>query len=49
MDPLIVRADDHRLTGAGLRAAIAADPDPQSLAAVVATSSLRVARAIASR
>ena len=38
MDPLIVRADDHRLTGAGLRAAIAADGDPQSLAAVVATS-----------
>ena len=38
MDPLIVRADDHRLTGAGLRAAIAADDDPRSLAAVVATS-----------
>ena len=38
MDPRIVRADDHRLTGAGLRAAIAADGDPQSLAAVVATS-----------
>jgi len=38
MDPLIVRADDHRLTGAGLRAAIAADSDPRSLAAVVATS-----------
>ena len=38
MDPLIVRADDHRLTGAGLRAAIAADGDPGSLAAVVATS-----------
>ena len=38
MDPLIVRADDHRLTGAGLRAAIAADGDPRSLAAVVATS-----------
>ena len=38
MDPLIVRADDHRLTGAGLHAAIAADGDPQSLAAVVATS-----------
>jgi aromatic-L-amino-acid/L-tryptophan decarboxylase len=38
MDALIVRADDHRLTGAGLRAAIAADGDPWSLAAVVATS-----------
>jgi glutamate/tyrosine decarboxylase-like PLP-dependent enzyme len=38
MDPLIVRADDHRLTGAGLRAAIAADGDARSLAAVVATS-----------
>ena len=38
MDPLIVRAADHRLTGAGLRAAIEADGDPRSLAAVVATS-----------
>src|SRR5215472_5049509 len=38
MDALIVQADDHRLTGAGLRAAIAADRDPRSLAAVVATS-----------
>jgi aromatic-L-amino-acid decarboxylase len=38
MDALIVRADDHRLTGTGLRAAIAADGDPRSLAAVVATS-----------
>jgi aromatic-L-amino-acid/L-tryptophan decarboxylase len=38
MDPLIVSAHDHRLTGAGLRAAIAADGDPRSLAAVVATS-----------
>ena len=38
MDALVVRADDHRLTGAGLRAAIAADGDPRSLAAVVATS-----------
>ena len=25
MDPLVVRSDDHRLTGAGLRAALAAD------------------------
>jgi aromatic-L-amino-acid decarboxylase len=38
MDALVVHADDHRLTGAGLRAAIAADGDPGSLAAVVATS-----------
>jgi aromatic-L-amino-acid/L-tryptophan decarboxylase len=38
MDALIVRADDHRLTGAGLRTAIVADGDPRSLAAVVATS-----------
>jgi aromatic-L-amino-acid/L-tryptophan decarboxylase len=37
MDPLVVRAGEHRLTGAGLRAAIAADGDPRSLAAVVAT------------
>jgi aromatic-L-amino-acid/L-tryptophan decarboxylase len=38
MDPLIVQAPDHRLTGAGLRSAIEADRDPRSLAAVVATS-----------
>jgi aromatic-L-amino-acid decarboxylase len=38
MDPLIVRTEDHRLTEAALRAAIAADGDPASLAAVVATS-----------
>ena len=38
MDPLVVRAEDHRLTGAGLRAAIGADGDPGSLAAIVATS-----------
>jgi aromatic-L-amino-acid decarboxylase len=38
MDALIVQADNHRLTGARLRAAIAADGDPRSLAAVVATS-----------
>jgi aromatic-L-amino-acid/L-tryptophan decarboxylase len=38
MDPLVVRADDHRVTGAGLQAAIEADGDPGSLAAVVATS-----------
>ncbi len=38
MDPLTVATDDHRLTGAALRAAIDADGDPSSLAAVVATS-----------
>jgi glutamate/tyrosine decarboxylase-like PLP-dependent enzyme len=38
MDPLTVTAGDHRLTGAGLRAAVEADGDPASLAAVVATA-----------
>ena len=38
MDSLVVRAEDHRLTSAGLRAAIGADGDPGSLAAIVATS-----------
>jgi aromatic-L-amino-acid decarboxylase len=38
MDPLTVRTADHRLTGSALRAAIEADGDPSSLAAVVATS-----------
>jgi len=38
MDPLTVATDDHRLTGAALRAAIDADGDPSSLAAVVATA-----------
>jgi aromatic-L-amino-acid/L-tryptophan decarboxylase len=38
MDALIVRTDDHRLTGAALRAAIQDDGDPESLAAVVATA-----------
>jgi aromatic-L-amino-acid/L-tryptophan decarboxylase len=38
MDPLVVRAEGHRLTGAGLRATIGADGDPGSLAAIVATS-----------
>jgi len=38
MDPLVVRSEDHRLTGAGLRAALEADGDPGSVAAVVATS-----------
>ena len=38
MDPLTVRTDDHRVTGAALRAAIEADGDPGSLAAVVTTA-----------
>ena len=38
MDPLVVATKDHRLTGASLRAAIEADGDPASLAAVVATA-----------
>src|SRR5689334_20349778 len=38
MDPLTVATDDHRLTGTALRAAIEADGDPSSLAAVVATA-----------
>jgi aromatic-L-amino-acid/L-tryptophan decarboxylase len=38
MDPLTVATHDHRLTGAALRAAIEADGDPSSLAAVVATA-----------
>ena len=38
MDPLVVKTEDHRLTGAALRAAVEADGDAGSLAAVVATS-----------
>jgi glutamate/tyrosine decarboxylase-like PLP-dependent enzyme len=38
MDALTVQTDDHRLTGAALRAAVDADGDPGSIAAVVATS-----------
>jgi aromatic-L-amino-acid decarboxylase len=38
MDPLVVSSADHRLTGAAVRAAIEADGDPGSIAAVVATS-----------
>src|SRR5262252_4316344 len=38
MDPLVVRSDDHRLTGAGLRAVLADDGHPDTVAAVVATS-----------
>jgi aromatic-L-amino-acid decarboxylase len=38
MDALVVTTDDHRLTGAAAAAAIEADGDPGSIAAVVATS-----------
>jgi aromatic-L-amino-acid/L-tryptophan decarboxylase len=38
MDPLTVPTADHRMTGAALRAAIEADGDPSSLAAVAATA-----------
>ncbi len=38
MDALTVPTDDHRMTGTALRAAVEADGDPSSLAAVVATS-----------
>src|ERR1700722_5259447 len=38
MDALVVPTGDHRLTGAALRAAIAADGDPSSIAAIVATA-----------
>jgi glutamate/tyrosine decarboxylase-like PLP-dependent enzyme len=38
MGALTVTTPDHRLTGAALRAAIEADGDPSSLAAVVATA-----------
>jgi glutamate/tyrosine decarboxylase-like PLP-dependent enzyme len=37
-DPLLVPADDHRLTGDALRAALARDPDPSDVVAVVATA-----------
>ncbi|MGN6791993.1 MAG: pyridoxal phosphate-dependent decarboxylase family protein [Streptosporangiaceae bacterium] len=38
MDPLVVNTADHRLTGEAAAAAVAADPDPGSIAAVVATA-----------
>jgi aromatic-L-amino-acid/L-tryptophan decarboxylase len=38
MDALVVRTPDHRLTGQAARAAIEADGDPGSLAAVIATA-----------
>ena len=38
MDALVVSTPDHRLTGAAAAAAIEADPDPGSIAVVVATA-----------
>jgi aromatic-L-amino-acid decarboxylase len=38
MDPLVISSADHRLTGDAVQAAIEADGDPGSVAAVVATS-----------
>ncbi len=38
MDALVVASPDHRLTGAAAAAAVAADADPGSIAAVVATA-----------
>jgi glutamate/tyrosine decarboxylase-like PLP-dependent enzyme len=38
VDALVVRTTDHRFTGDALSAALAADPDPESIVAVVATS-----------
>jgi aromatic-L-amino-acid/L-tryptophan decarboxylase len=38
VDPLVVATTDHRLTGDALRAALDADPDPDTVVAVVATS-----------
>ena len=38
MDPLIVPSADHRLTGEAVQAALKADDDPASVAAVVATA-----------
>jgi glutamate/tyrosine decarboxylase-like PLP-dependent enzyme len=38
MDALVVKTGDHRLTGAAAAAAIQADGDPGSIAAIVATS-----------
>ena len=38
MEALVVPTENHRLTGRGLDAAIAADPDPASVVGVVATA-----------
>jgi len=37
-DPLVVPVDDHRLTGEALEAALAGDPSPDDVVAVVATA-----------
>ena len=37
-DPLEIPADDHRLTGKALHAALARDPEPEAVIAVVATA-----------
>ena len=38
MEALVVQSDDHRLTGPAVAAALAADPDPASVVALVATA-----------
>ncbi|MFG1817563.1 pyridoxal phosphate-dependent decarboxylase family protein [Kribbella sp. NPDC049174] len=38
MDAFVVETRDHRLTGASIRAAVEADPDPSDIAALVCTS-----------
>ena len=38
MEALVVESDDHRLTGPAVAAALAADPDPASVVALVATA-----------
>src|SRR5499427_5984087 len=38
MDALVVRTEDHRLTGRAAAEAVADDPDPDSIGAVVATA-----------
>jgi glutamate/tyrosine decarboxylase-like PLP-dependent enzyme len=38
LDPMVVATEDHRLTGSGLRAALAADSSPEEVIAVVATA-----------
>jgi aromatic-L-amino-acid/L-tryptophan decarboxylase len=38
MDALVVTTQDHQLTGEAAAAAVAADPDPASIAAVIATA-----------
>lgn len=38
MEPLLVQSEGHRLTGDSLRAGLEADPEPQTVVAVVATA-----------